>query len=136
MGFFNKKNNNIEEKVILIDKNVKENSNILDFNGLLKINNQKLNRILKSVNDESIFLDEDLRLICKSEIEHFEERYQCKLEGLIPLIDVSNNDFIVYICTKNTFGIYNIVDELLFEEDIDITEIINKLDLYNKQQSD
>ena len=132
MGFFNKKNNNIEEKSILIDKNVKENYNILDFNDLLKINNQNLNRILKSINDESIFLDEDLRLICKREIEHFEEQYQCKIEGLVPLIDISNNDFIVYICAKNTFGMYNIVDELLFEEDIDITEIINKLDLYNK----
>ena len=103
MRFFNKKNNNIEE-----------NYNILDFNDLLKINNQNLNRILNSVNDESIFLDEDLRLICKREIEHFEEQYQCKIEGLVPLIDISNNDFIVYICSKNTFGMYNIVDELLF----------------------
>lgn len=131
MGFFNKKNNTIEENKNMIDKNVK-NYNVLDFSNLLKINNQNLNRILNSVNDESIFLDEDLRLICKREVEHFEERYQCKIEGLIPLIDISNNDFIVYICTKNTFGIYNIVDELLLEEDVDITEIINKLDLYNK----
>ena len=131
MGFFNKKNNTIEENKNMIDKNVK-NYNVLDFSNLLKINNQNLNRILNSVNDESIFLDEDLRLICKREVEHFEERYQCKIEGLSPLIDISNNDFIVYICAKNTFGIYNIVDELLFEEDVDITEIINKLDLYNK----
>ena len=131
MGFFNKKNNMIEENKNMIDKNVK-NYNVLDFSNLLKINNQNLNRILNSVNDESIFLDEDLRLICKREVEHFEERYQCKIEGLISLIDISNNDFIVYICAKNTFGIYNIVDELLLEEDVDITEIINKLDLYNK----
>lgn len=131
MGFFNKKNNTIEENKNMIDKNVK-NYNVLDFSNLLKINNQNLNRILNSVNDESIFLDEDLRLIGKREVEHFEERYQCKIEGLIPLIDISNNDFIVYICAKNTFGIYNIVDELLLEEDVDITEIINKLDLYNK----
>lgn len=131
MGFFNKKNNTIEENKNILDKNVK-NYNVLDFSNLLKINNQNLNRILNSVNDESIFLDEDLRLICKREVEHFEERYQCKIEGLIPLIDISNNDFIVYICAKNTFGIYNIVDELLLEEDVDITEIINKLDLYNK----
>lgn len=131
MGFFNKKNNTIEENKNMIDKNVK-NYNVLDFSNLLKINNQNLNRILNSVNDESIFLDEDLRLICKREVEYFEERYQCKIEGLIPLIDISNNDFIVYICAKNTFGIYNIVDELLLEEDVDITEIINKLDLYNK----
>ena len=119
MGFFNKKNNTIEENKNMIDKNVK-NYNVLDFSNLLKINNQNLNRILNSVNDESIFLDEDLRLICKREVEHFEERYQCKIEGLIPLIDISNNDFIVYICAKNTFGIYNIVDELLLEEDVDI----------------
>lgn len=72
MGFFNKKNNTIEENKNMIDKNVK-NYNVLDFSNLLKINNQNLNRILNSVNDESIFLDEDLRLICKREVEHFEE---------------------------------------------------------------
>ncbi len=54
MGFFNKKNNTIEENKNMIDKNVK-NYNVLDFSNLLKINNQNLNRILNSVNDESIF---------------------------------------------------------------------------------
>ncbi len=93
--------------------------------------NANLNKILK-YNDESIILGEDLRVISKKEIANFKEKYHCKIEGLIPLIDISNNDFIVYISSKNTFGIYNIVDEILFEEDIDITDIINKLDSYNK----
>ena len=47
MGFFNKKNNTIEENKNMIDKNVK-NYNVLDFSNLLKINNQNLNRILVS----------------------------------------------------------------------------------------
>lgn len=38
----------------------------------------------------------------------------------------------IRIDSFNRYIKYNIVDELLFEEDIDITEIINKLDLYNK----
>lgn len=38
----------------------------------------------------------------------------------------------IRIDSFNWYIKYNIVDELLFEEDIDITKIINKLDLYNK----
>lgn len=69
-------------------------------------------------------------MISKREIENFENEYQCKIDGIIPLIDVSDNDFIVYICDKNAFGMYNIVDKLLFNEDYDVTEIIKQLENY------
>ena len=69
-------------------------------------------------------------MISKREIENFENEYQCKIDGIIPLIDVSDNDFIVYICDKNAFWMYNIVDELLFNEDYDVTEIIKQLENY------
>ncbi len=69
-------------------------------------------------------------MISKREIENFENEYQCKIDGIIPLIDVYDNDFIVYICDKNAFGMYNIVDELLFNEDYDVTEIIKQLENY------
>lgn len=69
-------------------------------------------------------------MISKREIENFENEYQCKIDGIIPLIDVSDNDFIVYICDKNAFEMYNIVDELLFNEDYDVTEIIKQLENY------
>lgn len=106
----------------------KKNNNALNFDNLLKINNQNLNKILNHIGDEPILFEEDYRLISKREIENFEKEYQCKIDGLIPLIDASNNDFIVYICDRNTFGMYNIVDELLFNEDYDITEVIKQLD--------
>lgn len=69
-------------------------------------------------------------MISKREIENFENEYQCKIDEIIPLIDVSDNDFIVYICDKNAFGMYNIVDKLLFNEDYDVTEIIKQLENY------
>lgn len=106
----------------------KKNNNNLNFDSLLKIDNHNLNKILKYVSDKPILFEENLRLISKREIENFENEYKCKVDGLIPLIDVSDNDFIVYICDKKTFGMYNIVDELLFNEDYDVTEIIKKLD--------
>lgn len=102
----------------------------LEFDNLLKINNQNLNTILNYVSDEPILFEENHRLISKREIENFENEYQCKIDGIIPLIDVSDNDFIVYICDKNAFGMYNIVDELLFNEDYDVTEIIKQLENY------
>lgn len=102
----------------------------LKFDNLLKINNQNLNKILNFVSDEPILFEEDYRLIYKREMENFENVYQCKIDGIIPLIDISNNDFIVYICDKNTFGMYNIVDEILFNEDYDVTEIIKQLEKY------
>ncbi len=102
----------------------------LEFDNLLKINNQNLNTILNYVSDEPILFEENHRLISKRKIENFENEYQCKIDGIIPLIDVSDNDFIVYICDKNAFGMYNIVDELLFNEDYDVTEIIKQLENY------
>lgn len=102
----------------------------LEFDNLLKINNQNLNTILNYVSDEPILFEENHRLISKREIENFENEYQCKIDGIIPLIDVYDNDFIVYICDKNAFGMYNIVDELLFNEDYDVTEIIKQLENY------
>ena len=41
---------------------------------------------------------------------------------------VLDNDFTVYICDKNIFGMYNIVDESLFNENYNITEIIKQLE--------
>ena len=110
----------------------KKNNNALNFDNLLKIDNQNLNKILNYVSDKPILFKENCRLISKREIENFGKEYQCKIDGLIPLIDVSDNDFIVYICNKNTFGMYNIVDELLFNEDYDVTEIITQLDSSKK----
>lgn len=104
------------------------NKKALKFDNLLKINNQNLNKILNYVCDDPVLFEENHRLLSKREIENFEKEYQCKINGLIPLIDVSDNDFIVYICDKNIFGIYNIVDELLFNEDYNINEIIKQLD--------
>lgn len=108
----------------------KKNNSALNFDNLLKINNQNLNKILNYVGDEPILFEENRRLISKREIENFEEEYQCKIDGLIPLVDISDNDFIVYICDKNIFGMYNIVDELLFNENYDVTEIIKQLEVY------
>ena len=108
----------------------KKNNSALNFDNLLKINNQNLNKILNYVSDEPILFEENRRLISKREIENFEEEYQCKIDGLIPLVDVSDNDFIVYIFDKNIFGMYNIVDELLFNENYDVTEIIKQLEVY------
>lgn len=59
----------------------------MNFEDLLKINNEKLNKILNYVTDEAIFFKENLRLISKSEIENFEKDYQCKLDGIVSLKD-------------------------------------------------
>ncbi|MBO5348294.1 MAG: hypothetical protein J6A89_00500 [Clostridia bacterium] len=108
----------------------KKNKKALNFDNLLKINNQNLNKILNYVSDEPVLFEENHRLITKREIENFEKEYQCKIDGLIPLIDIADNDFIVYICDKNTFGMFYIVEELLFNEGYDVTEIIKQLESY------
>lgn len=118
------KNNNI----------IKENKpHVLNFDDFLQINNEKLNKILNYINDESVFFKEDARLISKSEIENFEKECQCNINGMIPLIDVFNNDFIVYICDSDLFGMYNIVDELLFDKNYKIDEVIAQLDDYYRK---
>ena len=93
----------------------------------LKKDNIKLNKIISSITNDSVILKEDLRLLSKQEIENFKEDNMCEIDGLVPLFDISNNDFIVYIINSDTFGIYNIVDELLYEKNYNIDEIINLL---------
>lgn len=47
---------------------------------------------------------------------------------LIPLIDISDNDFICFDIIKNKFKVFNIVDESSYNEMDSLTQIINELE--------
>lgn len=103
---------------------------VLDFKSLLDLKNKKLNTILNYVCDEPIFFAESKRLLSKDEIENFEEQCECKINDYIPLIDIYDNDFIVYDSINNVFGVFNIVDESFFEKDIE--KIIEELKIFSE----
>lgn len=105
---------------------------ILDFKSLLDLKDKKLNTILNYVCDEPIFFAESKRLLSKDEIENFEEQCECKINDYIPLIDTHDNDFIVYDSINNVFGVFNIVDEIFFEKDIE--KIIEELKIFSENK--
>lgn len=104
--------------------------NVLDFDALLEINNKELKTILNYVDNDSIFFNDDMRLLSKDEIENFEEQCDCKIGKYIPLIDVYDNNFIVYDLDNDNFLLYNIVDEISFNKNFDIKNIIDKMNKY------
>ena len=99
---------------------------ILDFEKLSNIKNEKMKKILSYVSDTPIFFAENKRLLSKDEIENFEQQYECKINIYIPLIDIYDNDFIVFDSQNEIFGLFNIVDEIFFKK-IDIDKIIEEL---------
>lgn len=47
-----------------------------------------------------------------------------KEKGIIPLIDVMDNDFIVYSINEKLYYIYNIVEDVFFDKKTDIKEYL------------
>lgn len=85
-----------------------------------------MKKILSYVSDTPIFFAENKRLLSKDEIENFEQQYECKINIYISLIDIYDNDFIVFDSQNEIFGLFNIVDETFFKK-IDIDKIIEEL---------
>lgn len=48
-------------------------------------------------------------------------------ERLIPLFDLSDNNYIVYQTNKNSYGIFNLIDEVITDEQENFLKLIKSL---------
>lgn len=48
-------------------------------------------------------------------------------ERLIPLFDLSDNNYIVYQTNKNSYGIFNLIDEAITDEQENFLKLIKSL---------
>lgn len=97
------------------------------FDKLLKINNEKLNKILSFVGGEPRFFDNGKKLLSRYGIVYYKEELKTSIKNIIPLIVLRDNEFLVYDTYDDKFMILDISDD--FIRDIDsIDSIINTLE--------
>ena len=75
-------------------------------------------KILSFYDSPEFFDENESRTLYLEEVAEAEEKNDVpfKSEKLVPVVDLGNNDFIVYNANKKTWGIYNILDMIIFKE--------------------
>lgn len=79
-----------------------------------------------SLSEDSIFFEEDKRLLSKKEILEASKDLHVDFvkKGLIPLIDALDNDFISFSIISKKWCFYNIIEDCIFSEASDIAELL------------
>ena len=89
------------------------------------INNDELNTVMSYVNNEPIFFGQK-KLLSIDEINDYKKELLIDIE-CIPLIDLFDNNLIIYDLSKNEFQIYDISDDVVVKENISIKKYIDEL---------
>lgn len=76
--------------------------------------------------DETVFFDDDSRILSFQEIIDAEEDLHTdfKTAGIIPVADCGDNDFVVFNSADNTWAKYNIIDEVSFKKRTNLCEVL------------
>lgn len=63
------------------------------------------------------FLNEsnECRLLSKEEINDYKKHLGTNVDNIIPLIDLMDNNFIVYVKEENDFKMLNTTDDILYK---------------------
>lgn len=99
-------------------------------NKFASIENQELQEILKYVGTEPIFFYDEMRLLSEEEIINYKEELGIKIDNIIPLIDLYDNDFLIYNTNENVFEKLNITDETFFDKTNTIEKYLELLKEY------
>lgn len=76
--------------------------------------------------DDVIFLENSYRLLSYDEILNAEDELKVEFgkQGVLPLIDCGENDFISYGTNDGSWFVFNIVDEIRFKERESLSELL------------
>lgn len=79
-----------------------------------------------SQSEESVFFDDDWRTLSLSEIAEADTDLHTAFveKGMIPVIDCSENDFIVYHFADAIWSKYNIIEECTFKKKSSLEELL------------
>ena len=80
-------------------------------------------RIVSS-NDQSVLIEPGKRLLSYAEIKNADEWLETDFQGLqmIPAFDFYDNDFLVYCFNTDTWGLFNIIEGVPFDEKNDLKD--------------
>lgn len=87
--------------------------------------NDEVKRVL-SFEDINFSINDESRLLSSDDILNADKKYDYEFtkKHLIPLMDCSDNDLLVYDVEKKQYSKFNIVDKLLFKDKKSISECI------------
>lgn len=93
-----------------------------------KIENEELQAILKYVKDEPLFFGEEKRLLSKGEITNYKNEFNIDIDmDIIPLIDLYDNNFLIYNIAENKFQMMDISDDTFWKDVASIRDYINEI---------
>ena len=96
-----------------------------------KIDNEELQEILKYVKDEPLFFGEEKRLLSKSEIANYKNEFNINIDvDIIPLIDLYDNNFLIYKIAENKFQMLDISDDKIWKNVDSISNYISEIAQY------
>lgn len=96
-----------------------------------KIENEELQEILKYVKDEPLFFGEEKRLLSKSEIINYKNEFNINIDvDIIPLIDLYDNNFLIYNIAENKFQMLDISDDKIWKNVDSISNYISEIAQY------
>ena len=96
-----------------------------------EIENLELKTILAFVKDEPIFFDDEKRLLSKHEILNYKVELKMDLD-IIPLIDLYDNNYLIYNIQENKFQLFDISEEIIWKNVRSIISYINLIRRYLK----
>lgn len=84
-------------------------------------------RKIVSNSDETVFFDNDIRILSMEEIMNADRDLHVNFveRGMIPIADCGENDFIVYHSADRMWSKFNIIDEIAFRKKNSVEELIN-----------
>ena len=91
------------------------------------INNEELLKLIKYIKEEPVFISDNIRLLSIEEILNYKE--ELKIDKLIiPLIDLYDNNFLVFDIEKKEFQMLDISDEQFWKKVNSIEKYLNMLE--------
>jgi hypothetical protein len=94
-----------------------------------KYENEELNTILTLVQKDPIFFDNEKRLLSQDEILNYKEELKTNLD-IIPLVDLYDNNYLVYNLTSNKYQLLDISQDLLWKDIESIADYIKSIENY------
>lgn len=86
---------------------------------------QEMKRIV-SQSVEPLFFEDDCRMLSYGEILKADIEFETNFKelGIIPFIECFDNDFVVYDVKSGKYGMYNIIDKVIFSDNKTLEEVL------------
>jgi len=109
-----------------ISKKAIDSTKVKEIEDIYGISLPEIIQKIVSNNDETIFFDDDVRILSFAEIVDAKRdlHVDFKAKGIIPVVDCGENDFIVYHLKDHIWSKFNIIDEIAFKKKNDLSDLL------------